>query len=128
MCSTNMHFQDVFHKVLNIMVFSWKKSAQYFQIGIFNIYHAYVAISSLYDLISFLLGGSSLDKDHGVQYFTTDKLQVIFYKAHLKFPLALHIKIRFYTMLLDTAYRSLPLQMGHSESDRDFHQLLPCAD
>ena len=54
--------------------------------------------------MSFLLGGLSLEKDNDVWYFTTDTLVVIFHKAHPNFSLALHIKIRFYNMLLGTAY------------------------
>ena len=59
-------------------------------------------IQFYHDMI--LLGGSSLQEDHDVQYFTTGTLEAFFCKAHPNFPLALHIKISFYIMLLDTAY------------------------
>ena len=40
------------------------------------------------------------EKDCYVHYFTTDILDVIFYKAHSNFLLVLHIKISFYTIYL----------------------------
>ena len=65
-----------------------------------------------------------MEKDHDAQYFTIDTLEVIFCnKAHPNFPLALHFKISFYTMMLfDTLTTVQTLQIGHSRSNRDFNQ------
>ena len=59
-----------------------------------------IHFSSWYVVISILLGGLALQKDHNVQYVTIDMLEVFCFKARLNFPLALHIKISFYIIYL----------------------------
>ena len=70
------------------------------------------------------MGGFSLEKDHDAQYFTTDTLEVIFYKAHPNFPLALHIKVRVYIIYLTQLTTVQTLLIGHIKSYRYFNQEL----
>ena len=103
------------------MVFVWKKSDQYFYICKFSAFNAYGLISLWYDVISFLLGGFSLEKDHNSQYFTSDSIEVIFDKAHPNFPLALDIDIKCYIIYLTLLTTVQTRKMGYSKSNIDFN-------